>query len=418
MSLKRNTVWNLLGVGLPLAVAVLAIPVLMRGLGLERFGVLALLWALIGYLGLFEFGLGRTMTVKLAKLGVNSPASPALVRCGLTLGLAAGIAGAALTAALAPWLVGSWLRVPANLQSDALQAFLIASIGVIATTGMGVARGVLEGQLRFAQSNALRVVTGVSGFALPWISLHAFGPSLSAIATLMVIGRVACWLAAFALLWQAMRQKPAPGWWSQWRELLGFGGWLTVSAIVGPIMVYGDRFFLGASLSLADVSRYSVVQEMLQRLLVFPNAFTSAWLPALASHNAADRRAQYRAGLPKYTAAMLLICVVAAMMVEPVISIWLGDSVAQQVKNMAWVLCAGIFFNAMGQLPFTLLHASGQVRATALFHIIQLPLYLGGVFWLTQHWGLVGAALAWTLRAAVDWLGLHWLVQRQQAASK
>ena len=54
-----NTGWNLLATLLPLFAALLAMPWLAQQLGTERFGLLALAWVLIGYFGLFEFGLGR-----------------------------------------------------------------------------------------------------------------------------------------------------------------------------------------------------------------------------------------------------------------------------------------------------------------------------------------------------------------------
>jgi hypothetical protein len=55
MSLKRNIVWNLAGTGLPLLVGALTIPYLPRTTGVEAFGVLTLVWALIGYFSLFDF---------------------------------------------------------------------------------------------------------------------------------------------------------------------------------------------------------------------------------------------------------------------------------------------------------------------------------------------------------------------------
>ena len=43
--LARNTIWNLIGNGAPMVVAIFCIPILIRGLGKERFGVLTLAWA-------------------------------------------------------------------------------------------------------------------------------------------------------------------------------------------------------------------------------------------------------------------------------------------------------------------------------------------------------------------------------------
>jgi len=65
VSLKKNTLWNLLGSGLPLIAAAACIRYCLQQLGKEAFGVLTLIWALIGYFSLFDFGAGRALTFEL-----------------------------------------------------------------------------------------------------------------------------------------------------------------------------------------------------------------------------------------------------------------------------------------------------------------------------------------------------------------
>ena len=58
----RNVVLNLVGHAAPLVAAVFLVPPLVARLGVERFGFLALAWALVGYLALLDLGIGRTLT--------------------------------------------------------------------------------------------------------------------------------------------------------------------------------------------------------------------------------------------------------------------------------------------------------------------------------------------------------------------
>src|SRR5213080_2699784 len=120
--LARNTIWNLVGSGAPMIVAVFCIPVLIRGLGTDRFGVLTLAWALIGYASLFDMGLGRALTQLVAKkLGTGEEHEiPALVWTSLLLMLTLGAVGAVVVAAISPWLVHHTLKVPEALQSETL----------------------------------------------------------------------------------------------------------------------------------------------------------------------------------------------------------------------------------------------------------------------------------------------------------
>jgi len=55
-SLVGNTLWNLAGTLLPLLVGLVAVPLLLRSLGIERFGMLSLIWMLTGYFGLLDSG--------------------------------------------------------------------------------------------------------------------------------------------------------------------------------------------------------------------------------------------------------------------------------------------------------------------------------------------------------------------------
>src|SRR5216110_3506099 len=93
--LARNTIWNLLGSGAPMVVAVFCIPILIRGLGKDRFGVLTLAWALIGYTSLFDLGLGRALTQLVAqKLGAGEEKEiPSLAWTSLVLMTLLGLAG-------------------------------------------------------------------------------------------------------------------------------------------------------------------------------------------------------------------------------------------------------------------------------------------------------------------------------------
>jgi hypothetical protein len=72
MSLRHNTLWNLAASGLPLIASAALIPFMLHRLAMvtqaEAFGVLTLIWALIGYFSLFDMGAGRALTDALIKL--------------------------------------------------------------------------------------------------------------------------------------------------------------------------------------------------------------------------------------------------------------------------------------------------------------------------------------------------------------
>ena len=60
--MARNAGLNLVASIIPLPLALIAIPLLLRGIGIEKFGILTIAWALIGYAGFLDLGICRAIT--------------------------------------------------------------------------------------------------------------------------------------------------------------------------------------------------------------------------------------------------------------------------------------------------------------------------------------------------------------------
>lgn len=146
--LARNVLWNLLGTGAPLLVAIVTIPFLIAHLGTARFGVLTLAWMVVGYFSLFDLGLGRALTKLVAeKLGQDRDDElPALIRTALTLMAIFGVLGGCVVASLSPWLVIAVLKIPLELQPETLIAFYILAASIPIVIGTKGLRGILEAQ--------------------------------------------------------------------------------------------------------------------------------------------------------------------------------------------------------------------------------------------------------------------------------
>src|SRR5262249_48974615 len=130
--LRRNTFWNIAGQALPVVAAIFAVPSLIATLGQDRFGVLTMVWVIVGYSGLFDLGVGRALTA----LGAGALGSersreiPGLVWTSLILMLLLGLAGGGVIAWTSPWFVGHLGRVPAALRAEMIDAVLILAVAI------------------------------------------------------------------------------------------------------------------------------------------------------------------------------------------------------------------------------------------------------------------------------------------------
>ena len=149
----RGVALNLLGWGVPAVAALLLVPQLLHGYGESRFGLLAIAWSAVGYLGLLDLGLSKALAQRVAVLhGEGRPAFAATsLRVALDVVLPIATLGAITAWILSPWFIGSVLSVPTELQPEGTRALRFFALAVPATVLTAVFRGVLEGQRRLGQ---------------------------------------------------------------------------------------------------------------------------------------------------------------------------------------------------------------------------------------------------------------------------
>ena len=421
--LAKNTVWNLIGNGAPAIVAVFCIPVLIRGLGKERFGLLTLAWVLIGYAGLFDLGLGRALTQLVAqKLGIGEEREiPSLVWTSLLLMLVLGLVGTAVVFLISPWLAGRALNVPGALLAETQKSFRLIGYSipvVITATGMSA---LLEAHQRFGLVNSVRIPMGVFTVAGPLLVLP-FSKSLVAVVAVLVIGRVFAWAANLALclrvepeLRRSFSLKPAAV-----GPLLRFGGWITIANIVNPILVSVDRFFVGAALPVVMVGYYTAPFDTVTKLWMVPRSLTATVFPACSSLGSERRKELeilYSRSIKYLFLILAPISLVLFLFAGQIMQLWLGHDFAEYSTVVLRILAVGVFVNCFAHVPYCFLQALGRPDATAKLFLIELVPY--GVFaWsMIRHGGIVGAATAWSIRVVIEVLLLIWMAWRMCSLS-
>jgi O-antigen/teichoic acid export membrane protein len=406
--IARNTIFNLIGHGAPMLVAIVAIPFLIAGLGTERFGVLTLVWMIIGYFSLFDLGLGRALTQLVAERlgnGREDEVVP-LVWTGLALMAVLGLAGAAVLALITPWLVTGILNIPPPLQLETLRSsyLLACSIPfVISTAGL---RGVLEAKQRFGLINAVRLPMGIFTFLGPLLVLP-FTSNLFPIVVVAVGGRLVAWLIHLVLCFRVvpeLRRGSRPSRALAF-PLLRFGGWMTVSNLVSPLMVYLDRFLIGALLSMTAVAYYVTPYEVVTKLWLIPGALVGVLFPAFASSFLRDQRHTallFDRGLKTAFISLFPLTLVLVAYADVGLAAWLGAEFAQNSTRVLQWLAIGVFINSLAQISFSILQGVGRPDLTGKLHLLELPLYLVALWWLVGAYGIEGAAIAWVGRIVID----------------
>jgi O-antigen/teichoic acid export membrane protein len=415
--LARNTVWNLIGTVAPMLVAFFCIPLLIKGLGTDRFGIVTLVWALIGYATLFDLGLGRALTQLVAqKLGTGEQDDvPGLLWTSLFLLVLLGLVGTLAIVLLAPWLVIR-LHVPSALSRETLYSMYLLALSLPAVISTAGLRGVLEAYQRVDIGNALRIPMGVFAYASPLL-IFPFSRSLVGVVALLVAGRALSWVAhvvacivAIPKLRSGIKfQRKAMG------PLLRFGGWMTVTNIIGPVMVTMDRFIIGSVLSVGAVAFYATPYEMISKFWLIPGSLLGVMFPAFSTSFVQDRgraASLYGRSVKYLLLTLFPLILIVVVLAQNGLNLWLGAEFAQRSTAVLQWLAIGVFLNCLAAAPFAVVQGAGRPDLTAKLHMIELPLYLMALIALTKFYGIEGAAITWTARVAIDAVVLFWLAGR------
>jgi len=418
--LGKHAVWNVAGQALPIVVAVAVLPLLVQRLGLDRYGFLTLVWVLVGYLGVFDFGVGRAMTRLVAeRLGAGDAAgADAHARAALGFLLAMGLLLGAALALGAPAIVAA-LSLPAALEGEAANALRILALSlplVMLTSGY---RGYLEAQRAFGALNLIRVAMGVATYALPllvtWFSARLEALVLSVLAMRLVANTVHRRVAARHSPSRLALARPRAG---ALKPLLQLGGWMTVSNVVSPLMNHVDRLLVGVLVPIAAVGLYATAYDVVTKVLILAYSLTQAAFPLFAGLQDPARGELLYATLAKVMLAVVWPVLFALSLVAgPLFGAWLGPDFVPVAAPALQILAIGLYFNALAQVPAMLIGSRGDPRWMALLHLAEAPVFIALMFALTQRFGVLGTAAAWALRAAVDSLAVHAIARRRLLAA-
>lgn len=412
--LLSNSGWNFVGQGVGLAAALVAIPVLIRNLGAETFGIFSIYLALVGYFGLLDLGVGRAVTTEVANHDARNDIQGLVgaVATALVLLAAVGIVSAVLMATFRQQIVGLLLANTRDIDEDGKSSLAVLAITipvVLLTSGL---RGALEGLREFKMVSQITMPISALMFAAPAF-MSAASPRLTSLMWVVLAVR----LTALALYLHTCRRRIKGfdlrrGNLRQTRTLLTAGSWMTVSNVVSPLMTSLDRIVVGAQVSMTAVAHYVTPYEMATRVTIVASSIGSAAFPEFV-RQAADktpndvRRKQFlRAGAMACMAGLVPASLVF-LFAREVLSIWISPDFASDSYMILRILLIGVVINGATSIPFAFIQGIGRADITAKFHLMELVAYLPTLLALLSAFGVIGAAMAWVARVSLDALLMY-----------
>lgn len=406
MSVPRHTLYNLLGSVIPLAVSLVTIPIYLGLIGDARYGVLAIAWLLLGYFGLFDLGLGRATAQRIAALrGGTARERAETFWTALALNVGLGLVGGLLIWPVAAYFFGHVFKVEDALRPEVQAAVPWLVLAVPMATLSGVLAGALQGRERFLELNLISVSGTVLFQLLPLATALHWGADLGVLLPAALFSRLFTLLMMFQRCQRHLFQGHAPrmdcglaG------QLLRFGGWVTVTAFIGPLMVVLDRFIIGAITGAKAVTYYTVPFQLAANSTLISGALSSALFPRLAAASPLVAHQLSLEALRTLVVVMTPLVAAGILLMAPFLSLWITPTFAEQSALVGKIILLGFWANSLAIIPFAQLQAGGRPDLVAKCHLAEVLPYFGLLYLGLSVFGMPGAAVAFSVRVLGDFV--------------
>ena len=405
MSLKRNVVANYFGQGWQALMSLAFVPLYIKYLGIEAYGLIGIFAILQAWLVLLDMGMKPALGREMARFtgGAHSAQSIRdLLRSIELIGIAV-----ATTIALSIWAASGWLAthwVTAKHMSPQVVAHAFAVMGMV--TALRFLQNIYVsssiGLQRQVQQNIVIVITStMSGLGavalLAWVS-----PTIGAFFLWQGMISVISVVLLAGIVYRALpsASRPArfsgPALMNIWRFAVG----LMVINLLATLLTQMDKILLSRLLTLEAFGYYVLAGVVTNGLLMMTYPIATALYPRftelVTKGDEGTLRSVYHQGAQWVTVLLGSAAMVLVMFGYRVLRLWTGNPLlAQKVAPLMAVLALGTLFNGLMCIPYQMQLANGWTSLTVKVNIVAVSLLVPAILLSVPVYGAIGAAWVW-----------------------
>ncbi len=406
--LPRNALLALGTQIMQISAAIVLMPVLLHRLGPERVGILSLIWIVVGYLSFLDLGIGVAVTRAIARASAqrDQTAISKIFSTAILSQLLIGIVATFVFYADGESVLSKLFPTRVLLGTEAISSIYVAFLALPAALVSSSSIGFLQGIERFDCIFWLQSPLSLVQYGLPLLC-WLWRPHLSFAVGGLVLAR---WILMLVSLTVCFRVSPAARVWGGWDmrrliSLLRFGGWITLSGIVSPAMVYLDRFILAHFSSMASVAYYALAVDIGMKVLVIPSSLVSALFPRLSRTTNEIDGPSSRITAQSLKYVLFTVGVPASLIwyfATEILTAWMGAEFARQAVGVLQIIMVGVVANSLARVVQALLQAEGRPGVVAVTQTAEAVPALALSCGLVATWGLRGGAIAWSARLVLE----------------
>ena len=405
MSLKKNVLANYLGQGWRVIMSLAFVPLYIKYLGIEAYGLIGIFVMLQAWLGLLDMGMKPTLAREMARFTGGGHDTQSIWNLLRSIEIIAF--GIAVLIGLVVWTASDWLSTDwvqaGEIPVDAIaHAFTLMGLVVALRFIENVYTNSIVGlQRQVLQNTVISIMETFRGFGavavLIWVE-----PTIDAFfiwqGLVSLITTVIFMMVIYHILPKPARvaQFSLSALHDIWRFAAGIFGITLLSLLLMQV----DKILLSRLLSLEYFGYYTLASVVASGLYVMVNPIGAAFYPRftelLERKNDQALINTYHVGAQLVTVLMGSAAVILIVFAERILLLWTADPVlTEQVSPVMRVLALGTFLNGLMWMPYQMQLAHGWTSLSIRINIVAVIILIPAILWLVPKYGIMGAAWAW-----------------------
>lgn len=377
-----------------------AIPIIIRYLGVEGYGVYALLTGMFGYFGLLDFGLSDGVVKYVSHYAqIKDPVSLCRsINAALVMQLIVGSIGVLALCSFNHVII-HLLRIPGPLVAVASLSLYVSAGGFLLKMLLNTYSATLRGLQRFDVLANVTVgfsllVTITAVLVLFWggrlFAIILSTTILTAVNLVVVLGLTSYFIPEYSLSFSTK--------WSDIRALFRFGAYIFVSRIASALNSYSLQVIIAIIAGPGSVTYFAVPLKLTSAMeggfgsligVIFPH------ISALNAERKTEAMQKLYAKASKYVVALSTPAFLFVMIFShQILSIWLGHAFESSSWAVLTFLSCASLLAVWTMVPANTIYGTGHTKVAATFGSIVVALNLLFSVILTIRYGVVGTAAA------------------------
>lgn len=420
---RRNIVANVLGKGASALFTLIFVPLHLKYLGVEAYGLVGFYAAIQTMFLLIDMGFSGAFTREIARLSVSPDKAQEMRDLCRTFEigfLLIGSIAAFLIVVLAQPIASYWVN-PENISSSTVAAAIgLMGISIGLQFPFMIYQGGLLGLQRQSILSGLNIVAGLLRGLGGLLVLMYVDPSISAFFGWQVVVSIFQFFSGRFFAWQSLPHSLNPNRINVgliiplWRFAVGMAG----IAVCSMILMQADKLILSRMITLEQFGYYSLASMAAGIPFMLASPINNAVYPRLTQLVALEQVSElaffYHRACQITAVLVIPAGLFLAIFSNEFMLFWTGNpTVAQNTYLFVSVLALGSMLLAIMYIPYALQLAFSWTKLALHFNILSIIILVPSMIWLTKIYGAIGACFVWLILNAAYVLGMIQLMHKR-----